>query len=105
MQTNKATDVIWKIVNRLISYTKNHFETEEKYMKQYSYPDMKKHLKEHHAFTDKVLQFKSDYESGKTSISVSVTSFIKDWLMNHIAINDKNTDHSSTLKAYYKLTT
>lgn len=89
MQSQKTGDIIGQIINRLVSYTKTHFSNEEDYMRRNSYPDFAKHIKEHNAFTKKVMDFKDEYDSGRTSLSVGVTSFIKDWLMNHICVNDK----------------
>lgn len=89
MQSKKSSETIGKVLNKLISYTEKHFSDEEEFMKKHSYPGIGSQVKEHKAFTDKVLKFKSDYDSGKTSISVSVTSFLKDWLVNHISISDK----------------
>lgn len=89
MQSGKANDVMGQIINKLVNYTKTHFSTEERYMSQHGYPDLAAQQKEHAAFTDKVLKFKSDFDSGRLSMSVSVTSFVKDWLVNHISVSDK----------------
>lgn len=89
MQSKKSSEIIGKVLNKLISYTEKHFYDEEEFMKKYSYPGIGSQIKEHTAFADKVLKFKSDYDAGKTSMSVSITSFLKDWLVNHISISDK----------------
>lgn len=89
MQTGKANDVIGTIINKLVNYTKTHFTTEERYMSQYGYPDLAAQQREHAVFTDKVMKFKEDFDSGRTSMSVSVTSFVKDWLVSHISGSDQ----------------
>lgn len=89
MSAQKANDIMGQILTKLINYTKTHFSTEERYMQQYSYPGLSDQKKEHAAFTEKVLKFKEDFDSGRTSMSVSVTSFLKDWLVNHICVSDK----------------
>lgn len=89
MKAEKANDAIGSIIFKLVNYTKTHFATEERYMAQYGYPDLAGQKREHAAFTEKVLKFKEDFDSGRTSISVSVTSFVKEWLVNHISISDK----------------
>lgn len=89
MQSQKSSEIIGKVLNKLISYTEKHFSDEEAFMKKHSYPEIKSQMKEHTAFTDKVLKFKSDYDAGRTSMSVSITSFLKDWLINHISLSDK----------------
>lgn len=89
MQAQKTNDVLGKILNELLSYTKTHFATEEKYMSQHGYPDLAAQKKEHEMFTAKIAEFKDSFDSGRTSISVSVTSFVKNWLFNHILASDK----------------
>ena len=89
MQAQKANEVLGRILNQLVGYTKAHFATEEKYMAQYGYPDLAAQKKEHEAFTKKVIDFKESFDAGRTSLSVSLTSFVKDWLFSHIGGSDK----------------
>ena len=89
MQSKKSSEIIGRVLNKLISYTEKHFSDEEDFMKRHSYPGISGQMKEHEAFTDKVKKFKNDYDAGRTSMSVSITSFLKDWLVNHISISDK----------------
>lgn len=89
MQASKANDVIGGIVKRLVDYTKTHFATEERYMQQHGYPDLASQKAEHAKFAEQVMAFKNDFDSGKVSISVTVTSFLKNWLVQHISGSDK----------------
>ena len=89
MQAGKTNDILGKIIKKLVDYTKTHFATEERYMQQYSYPDLASQKKEHEAFTAKVLAFQEQFDSGRMALSVSVTSFLKDWLVQHISGSDK----------------
>ena len=89
MQSQKTNDILGQIISKLINYTKVHFTSEERYMTQYNYPDLASQKREHAAFTEKVLAFQEAFNSGRTSLSVSVTSFLKDWLVNHISGSDK----------------
>lgn len=89
MQKQTANDLIGQIISKLVNYTKTHFATEERYMERCFYPDLASQKREHAAFTEKVMKFKEDFDAGRTSMSVSVTSFVKDWLVNHISLSDK----------------
>lgn len=89
MQAQKTNDVLGRILTQLVNYTKNHFATEEKLMAQCGYPDLAAQKREHEAFTKKVVDFKESFDSGRTSLSVSLTSFVKDWLFSHIGGTDK----------------
>lgn len=84
MNTGKSNEIIGKIILKLVNYTKTHFATEERYFEKFAYPDTPAHKKEHEKFTEKVIAFKNDFDSGRTSMTVSVTSFLKDWLASHI---------------------
>lgn len=89
MQSQQSTEILGKILTQLVAYTKNHFATEEKYMAQFGYPGLEAQKKEHIVFTEKILKFKEDFDSGRTSLSVSLATFVKNWLFSHILGSDK----------------
>ena len=89
MSEKRGNDVLGRVISRLISYTKQHFSAEERYMVKYGYPDYQSHKKEHDAFTEKVLAFDNDFRAGKVALSISLTSFLKTWLLQHISGVDK----------------
>lgn len=77
------------ILNELVNYTIFHFGHEEGMMLQYAYPDYDKHKIEHDALIDKVQDYSKQVSAGKTSISLSLIGFLKDWLVNHIMVSDR----------------
>lgn len=89
MQSGKSNDILGSIVLKLVNYTKTHFAAEERYFERYGYPETFSHKKEHEKFTQKVIAFKNDFDSGRTSLTVGITSFLKDWLSSHIQGIDK----------------
>lgn len=89
MKQRKGKDVLGKILNSLISYTETHFKAEEKYFDMYNYPETADHKKEHLAFVQKVMEFKTGFETGKLSVTIELMSFLSDWLKNHIKGTDK----------------
>lgn len=91
MQAYNTDGVLGEILNRLMDYTKYHFSSEETYMTQYDYLDLVSHKKEHEAFIKKVTEFKVLFDAGESSSSIglSITSFAKEWLFNHISGTDK----------------
>ncbi len=89
MQEKRSNEVLGNIIFKLINYTKTHFASEESYMQRYDYPELEAQKKEHAEFTQKVLAFKSDFDAGRVALSVSITSFLKDWLVSHISGSDK----------------
>ncbi len=81
-------NVLAPILKDLVNYTIYHFGHEEGMMLQYSYPDYEKHKQEHDILVEKVQDYHDQVLSGKTSISLSLIGFLKDWLMNHILVTD-----------------
>jgi len=81
--------VLAPILKELVNYTIFHFGHEEGMMLQYAYPAYTQHKKEHDALIEKVQDFNDQVNSGKTSISLSLIGFLKDWLVNHIMVSDK----------------
>ena len=89
MKNGKGKDVIGKVLNDLKSYTVFHFGAEEKLMAMYAYPNLDKQKNEHKNFVDKVAVFVDDLAAGKTtSVTLDVSAFLKDWLLNHILKSD-----------------
>ena len=85
----KETDaVMGKTLKDLIDYTITHFAHEEDNMSKTAYPDFFKHKKEHDELIKKVQDYKTQIESGKTTISLSIMNFLKEWLMGHILGTD-----------------
>ncbi|MDR2094125.1 MAG: bacteriohemerythrin [Treponema sp.] len=77
-----------KAIQKAVNYSKIHFATEEKYMLKVNYPEYEAHKKEHTAFVTEVLNQIKLFEQGKTA-PLSFALFLKNWLLNHIAISDK----------------
>ncbi len=90
MKEGKGKEVIGKILDGLLNYTKVHFRDEEKLMAQAGYGDIPAHHKIHEEFVQKVDEFNKDFESGKVLLSIEILSFLRDWLINHIMGTDRN---------------
>ena len=84
----KATDVVQKIIDDMIAYTKYHFTTEENFFKQYDYPATDEHTAQHNSFVDKVADFAIKLKNGELSVSFEVMNFLRDWLIVHIKGDD-----------------
>ena len=78
------------ILNRLVKYTVIHFNHEEEYMKLYDYPDYASHKKEHEELKSQVQEFSRRLAEGKSSFSLELMTFLKDWLTTHILGTDMN---------------
>ena len=76
------------VIGQAVEYVKTHFAEEEKFMKAIKFPDYDNHKKEHNAFVLNVVKSIKDFENGKRMVLVSFASFLKEWILAHIAIED-----------------
>jgi hemerythrin len=77
------------IDNEMIDYSAMHFAAEEELMKKHHYAALSDHIKEHKAFMLKVGEFQKEILTGSFTLSMEITNFLKEWLTNHIMVNDK----------------
>jgi hemerythrin len=71
----------------LVKYTVEHFQTEEKFMKDMGYPKLTSHMAEHAQLVAKAQALQAKLAEGK-SVTVEVTTFLADWLKHHINESD-----------------
>ena len=76
-------------LNDLVSYTKYHFEKEEKLMEQAEYPDLDAHKEQHRTMIEQVEGFLNEYEKRGHEALDGVATFLEGWLINHINGTDK----------------
>ncbi len=88
IRTKAANELISELIKKMKNYTVVHFATEERYFKQYNYPDFENHKREHQDFVDKVVDLEKRFNSGKVILSFEITNFLKEWLINHIQGTD-----------------
>ncbi|WP_051261510.1 bacteriohemerythrin [Desulfovibrio inopinatus] len=89
MKSGQGEAVLSGLLDDLVQYTVYHFDTEEKLMDRYSYPDKPAHRKEHEALKKQVADFVEQFKSGKVPMSNDILHFLKSWVVNHIKRSDK----------------
>lgn len=88
-QGSTAADVAFiHTIRCAVEYAQTHFYTEEKYMREISYPELVLHKKEHDSFVDSVIHVLREFEDGKAE-PVALARFLKHWLLTHIAESDQ----------------
>ena len=78
-----------KVIQEAINYAKTHFATEEKLMLEAKLPGYAKHKRAHGLFILTVIDNIDHYKTGKRFNLFSFTKFLKDWVLSHIALVDK----------------
>ena len=97
MHAGKGQEELQKILNNLFDYTVFHFSSEEKLLLQNGYPEYQKQLAQHEAFKAKIIDYRTKLAKGQIGLSLQVATFLKDWLLNHILVEDKK--YEAFLKA------
>jgi hemerythrin len=87
MQSGKGSQVVQRVLGDLEGYTQSHFSAEEALMSKAKYPALATHRMEHKTFIDAVAKFRKEGVAGQ---SISVLTFLNDWLINHIMRTDQN---------------
>ncbi len=86
-------DDIADMLDFLAEYAILHFDTEEKYMEKYDYPDPDRsyHLSEHRWFTTEVSKLIEEYkaEGPSEDFEELLKKYLISWLMNHIMNVDR----------------
>jgi len=78
-----------KIISETVKYIMTHFATEEKIMKATHFSGYSIHKRAHDEFNATVVQNILDFTSGKRHSLYSITNFLKNWILSHIALMDK----------------
>ncbi len=73
----------------LRSYTVEHFATEEAFMAETGYPGMALHKAQHDDLVRQVQDLEEKHNAGSLTISITVMIFLRDWLAQHISVDDR----------------
>lgn len=89
MSEGRAQDVLDSILDRLVSYTRVHFATEERLMIDSHYPLYHQHKQEHEELTESVGRFLQEYRRKRAVLSIQLLPFLREWLLHHIMESDR----------------
>jgi hemerythrin len=101
MKAGDGNTMLGITLQSLISYTGTHFSEEEKLMQANGYPDFAAHKAQHDALVKQVLELQKKYQSGGGVMTMTVMSFLKDWLTKHIQGVDKKYGQHFNAKGIY----
>ena len=85
---NADATTIGSALEDLERYTVLHFTEEETFMRSIRYPNFDAHVALHRRFVQRVAEEKAKAQSGER-ISLELLHFLRDWLVNHILVEDK----------------
>jgi hemerythrin-like metal-binding protein len=68
-------------------YTREHLKYEEQLMRDIRYPGIDSHLQQHRGLLTKLSEIEAQIDNDTLDI-LQWTSFLSDWLLNHIRVHD-----------------
>jgi hemerythrin len=89
INTNTAGEKLDEIINALVEYKKLHFETEEKYFKEFNYEGAEEHEAKHNEFTKKFGELRKEYPENSIEFAFKLVDFLEDWLIDHLMTMDQ----------------
>jgi hemerythrin len=84
-----ARSYFMETVRGTVEYVKYHFSAEEKMMESIQFPGLPQHKKAHESFVKKILEDVDKFQGGKKFVPNEFVRYLKDWILTHIAIEDK----------------
>ncbi len=79
-------------LDELVKYTQTHFTQEESIMDDVeglTEEFICTHKNTHRGFVSKIESFRKQYYEGKVSVSEDIIHFLKNWLVDHILLTDR----------------
>jgi len=89
LYTGEELSTTDKVLAKLLEYVEDHFAAEELAMRESNYPDQKSHFAKHEGFRKTVNRLHGRHQTGERVAVHELTSFLKDWVKEHIAQDDK----------------
>jgi len=89
MRAGDSREQLGEILAFLRNYTVEHFATEESFMGETDFPEAAAHKAQHDALVRQVQELEAKHTAGSLTLSITVMTFLRDWLAQHIAVEDR----------------
>ncbi len=87
--SNRQDEEIGKAIKSRVEFTKLHFSAEEALMQEIGFPEFSRHRDLHKKLIDEVVGILLKIKNGKNINVFDLYDFLADWLLNHIANEDR----------------
>ena len=90
-QEKITSDKLSEIISSMVHHAYIHFATEERYMEQVNFPDLKQHVLEHVSFILKTLELSLKVKEGEGTATnqMELLTYLKEWYSSHVLGADR----------------
>ncbi len=89
MLEGNGRDAAGGILDKLISYTREHFAREEGIWQKGGLSSLDDHRRVHAGLVTKVERLRKDFSTGNAVLTMDVMAFLRGWLIDHVFRTDK----------------
>jgi hemerythrin len=82
-------DVFKETMGRMVEYVRFHFGAEQELLQRVKYPDYNEHKKLHEMLIRDILDAVKGYNKGEKFVPNQFVRTMRDWILSHIALTDK----------------
>jgi len=82
----KGREAIVPVLDFMITYVTEHFAEEERFMRQYGFPEMDEHILQHRELVRHVSEVREELQEKGTTVGVitSINFTMFNWLLKHV---------------------
>ena len=88
MDSDVNSKIIVDTLTEMTRYACYHFETEEKYMKEFGFTDSEQHKKEHVTFVKSISKLNFDAMENSNSVPEETLTYLGNWIITHTLESD-----------------
>ena len=81
--------VFKETMERMVEYVRFHFGAEQELLQRIKYPDYQEHKKQHDILIWDILEAVKEYNKGEKFVPNQFVRTMRDWILSHIAVTDK----------------
>jgi hemerythrin len=80
-----------EVLLELAEYAEHHFNTEEKYFKEFHYEGAEEHIMEHDIFRNQIAQFQKSFHENfnRKELADDLVELLDDWMVKHVIEMDQ----------------
>jgi hemerythrin len=88
-EDEELKEVFKETMERMVDYVRFHFGAEQELLQRIKYPGYPEHKKQHDILVRDILEAVQGYKEGKKFVPNQFVRTMRDWILSHIALSDK----------------